>query len=271
MPLEDAQVIDVVRQTDDGKIVVVITDSGTIKDPAERVACLIQKLKAYINSIASGDLKRDYPEKTAKDFLIEVECRHRPTPEMLGITQVMPRKDPANTVPVRFLELAKGSWGPQKAEKRIIVEVTAEKKSGVIDERLDELSNAALAKGAEVSEHYLAEDEKGFYFAVLGWDENKSEVVYFREDSVTNAVMREVDQYVRDLTLAFTICVLVSVGNLRKYKRGDREAVLLVLHRRGHQMARVYAMPVKRKGVLHKHNIAGSMELVGSKTGLFPF
>ena len=140
-----------------------------------------------------------------------------------------------------------------------------------MDGHLDDLSNAALTRAALVAGKYLDEEEKGFYFAVLGGDVDKTDVIYFREDSVTDAVKREVDQYVRDLTMAFTICVLVSVGNLKKYRKGDREAVLLELHRRGRQMARVYAKRIRRKGVLLKHNEAGKMELVGSKTGLFPF
>lgn len=248
----------------------VISDTGKWTNPQERVSNLVQKLKSYINSIMAGDIKRDYPEKTAQDFVIEVECRREPTPEMRSITRVMPAKDPANTVQVRFVESVKGAWEPAIAEPKPD-DSPQPKTAPQADEHLDELSNAALTRGALVAGKYLDEEEKEFYFAVLGWDGDKTDVVYFREDSVTDEVKREVDQYVRDLTMAFTTCVLVSVGNLRKYRKGDREAVLLELHRRGRQLARVYAQRIRRKGVFLKHNETGEMELVGSKTGLFPF
>ena len=270
MALEEQQVIDGVRKTEDGKIVLVISDTGTVANPQERVSSLVQKLKSYINSIVAGDIKRDHPEKTAQDFVIEVECRREPTPEMRSITQVMPPKDPANAVQIRYVESVKGAWGTVAATP-IQGELPARKKAGHVDEHLDDLANAALTRGALVAGKYLDEEEKGFYFAVLGWDEDKTDVVYFREDSVTDAVKREVDQYVRDLTMAFTVCVLVSVGNLKKFRKGDHEAVLLELHRRGHQMARIYAKRIRRKGVFLKYSEAGKLELVGSKTGLFPF
>jgi hypothetical protein len=268
--LEEQQVIDGVRKTEDGKIVLVISDTGKVANPQERVSNLVHKLKSYINSIMAGDIKRDYPEKTAQDFVIEVECRREPTPEMRSITRVMPAKDPANMVHVRFVESVKGTWGPVATGVKQDGS-PAQKKTGEVDEHLDDLSNAVLTRAALVAGKYLDEEEKGFYFAVLGWDEDKTDVIYFREDSVTDAVKREVDQYVRDLTMAFTVCVLVSVGTLKKYRKGEHEAVLLELHRRGRQMARVYARRIRRKGVFLKHNETDAMELVGSKTGLFPF
>ena len=113
MALEEQQVIDGVRTTEDGKIVLVISDTGKVTNPQERMASLIQKLKSYINSIVAGDIKRDHPEKTAQDFVIEVECRREPTPEMRSITQVMPRKDPANAVHGTICGIGqRRAWGP---------------------------------------------------------------------------------------------------------------------------------------------------------------
>jgi len=269
MPLEDAQAIDVVRKTGDGKIVLVITDAGSVSDPIERTACLVQKLKSYINSVVSGDLKRDFPEHTSKDYIIEVVCSRRPTPEMASISQVMPRKDPANKVPVRFVEFPEGAWGPAKPGA---VGEQAGPRPGESggSEELDTLSMAALEKGVALAENYLADGQKGFYFAVMGWDGSRTEPIFFRENTLTRAIVKEVEQYVRDLTPSFTVCVLVSVGNLRVYKRDKRDAIILVLHRRGRDKGSVYAKPIRRTGLSQNYKAVGRLELVGTKPGLFP-
>ncbi len=248
----------------------VISDTGNVPNPLDRVSNLVQKLKSYINSIAAGEIKRVYPEKSAQDFVIVVECQREPTREMWCITRVMPPKDPAHTVRVRYAEAARGAWGPAVtgADQD---DLASRKKTGPLAEPLDDLSKAALKRGVLVAEKYLNQEEMGFYFAVLGWDYNKTDVINFREDSVSDEVKREVDQYVRDLAAEYKVCVLVSVGQLETCRNGNREAVLLELHCRGQQMARLYAGRIRRKGAFLKHNMIEATELVGSRPGLLLF
>src|SRR5882724_12513629 len=88
MPLENLEAIDLITQTPEGKICLVITDSGVTTDPEARLELLIKKLKRYAGEVLGGGLAEEYPGTQPRDFIIRVVCANPPTQAMLEITSV---------------------------------------------------------------------------------------------------------------------------------------------------------------------------------------
>ncbi|MBI3889998.1 MAG: hypothetical protein HY303_00550 [Candidatus Wallbacteria bacterium] len=110
MTLQDSSTIDLIAEAEDGRpngIDLIIVDAGTIADEADRYAAFIRKLKAYAAYVLSEDLARDYPRTKPRDVRIRLVYRLPPTSQMLEVTAVTPRGDPANRVVVEF------SQGPE--------------------------------------------------------------------------------------------------------------------------------------------------------------
>ncbi len=102
--LEETDRIDMEAKGEDGKIMLVITDSGMTSDPKERISLFFEKLKTYVAYVMSGDFKKEHPGLTTKDVKILVMCRIPPTEQMAKITQVSPSGIPEKAIPVLFHE-----------------------------------------------------------------------------------------------------------------------------------------------------------------------
>jgi hypothetical protein len=102
MGLENANVIDLVTSPQPGRLELVITDAGLITDPAERREKLIAKLRAHVHYLLSDQFARDYPDISLDRVGIAVVCSTPPTSEMLNITRLRPRVEPAREFAVRF-------------------------------------------------------------------------------------------------------------------------------------------------------------------------
>ena len=102
MTLGETKKIDIITKDKEGRIVLVINDFGEIKKPEERFQKLIAKLKSYVNFVLSEDFRKSYPNTEAKDVIIKVICKEKPTAEMKNIDKVMPQGDINNMITVKF-------------------------------------------------------------------------------------------------------------------------------------------------------------------------
>ena len=100
--LEESDRIDMAIPTPDGKLLLVITDSGMTADPDERFGLLLAKLGTYVGYVVSEEFSKSHPQHKPTDAVIRIMCAQPPSEKMKGLTQVMPsgRKDLA--IPVEF-------------------------------------------------------------------------------------------------------------------------------------------------------------------------
>ncbi len=85
MPLEATDYVDIITGSPDGRIQLVITDSGITTDPDERLRLLVEKVKTYVTYIRSDSFKEEHPGKGIDDCDIVVMTRIRPTESMSSI------------------------------------------------------------------------------------------------------------------------------------------------------------------------------------------
>jgi hypothetical protein len=105
MALENVTTIDIISKPNaEGKVCLIITDTGLTTDSDARFALLAQKLQGYANAVVNGELAMECPDQQPGDFFIRVVCAHPPTEAMLKITSV---GQTANQIPVSF-----GVWNP---------------------------------------------------------------------------------------------------------------------------------------------------------------
>lgn len=254
--MEDASTIDVIlKKEEDGRAVLCIIDAGITTDPAQRLDCLLKKLKVYVSGIMSGELEDSHPNHTAKDFKIRVVCSTRPAPEMTRISQVCPRGDPANSIPVEYTEFPEGAWSnpvPEVEEQRI------EEETSPPNPLLVQAGQKALA----LAEEYLAAGRKGFCFAVVG-TETSSEVVTFCVADATDATFDQAMQYGRELPTGFTVFVTATECRGVKINGKEHDAILLNSFLRGEKFGFATAKPFRRKGIFSGFKTTGPLEFIG--------
>jgi len=102
MPLEDPNTIDIITKPKNGKMELIITDSGTTTDPNERLQRLIAKLKSYVGYFMSDEFKEEYPDIKPKNVAIKVVCRNEPTEQMKQIDKVSPPNDGENMISIEY-------------------------------------------------------------------------------------------------------------------------------------------------------------------------
>lgn len=102
MPLEDTEHIDIITRSEDGKVMLVITDAGITTNPDERFNMLIEKLKTYVAYVMSEDFKKEYSGLTLNDINILIMCKIPPTEQMRQITKVTPKGEPEKAISVIF-------------------------------------------------------------------------------------------------------------------------------------------------------------------------
>ena len=101
MPLEDSSAIDLIFPAPDGRVLLIVTDSGA--SPDERRAELLHaKLAAYAAYLTSDRFRREHPGKSPADALIRVTCARAPTESMASIRSIQLPPPASASVPVEF-------------------------------------------------------------------------------------------------------------------------------------------------------------------------
>jgi hypothetical protein len=115
MPLEDLEVIDLVLAPDEnGRVGLVITDSGVTTDAARRTQLFKEKARGYVSAVVSGLFKKQHPSLKTSDFFIKVVSATPPTVEMYEWYQVGSRSRPEHTMSVVFEQFNGRLWPGQK-------------------------------------------------------------------------------------------------------------------------------------------------------------
>ncbi len=123
MPLEDTKTIDMISKNESGGIDLIITDSGALSNPEERIDKLRRKLQSYANYAASEDFSLDYPGFSVNDVRIIVICRREHRELMRRIDQIVPEKYPHMAIPVKFR-----LWNSRKERKKYLNTMQSKKK-----------------------------------------------------------------------------------------------------------------------------------------------
>ena len=109
MPLEDPTVIDMAARTPDGGVNLLITDSGQTTDPDQRLAMLVEKLRAYMMYVNSEEFAHDHVDVPLDKVTIVVACAEPPTDAMLQIDAVQPKGDATRKIAVKFAHIPMAS------------------------------------------------------------------------------------------------------------------------------------------------------------------
>lgn len=102
MPLEHTDVLDLVSQTPEGDLQLVITDSGLTRDPDRRYRLLVEKATQYLAFALSPDFRQRFPGVPLTRVVILVLCHDEPTPAMRTFTRVQRRSDPTQGLALRY-------------------------------------------------------------------------------------------------------------------------------------------------------------------------
>lgn len=78
MSISNTQVVDFISTDQLGRIVLTITDDLIWDNDNFHILSLQNKINAYINFIASGDIYEKYPEAKSRQICIEVVSRYEP-------------------------------------------------------------------------------------------------------------------------------------------------------------------------------------------------
>jgi hypothetical protein len=110
MPLQTADSIDIVCQPFPGdtcKLLLFITDDGSVSDELQRYQLLTAKLTTYIRYIVSQEFREKYPDIGPQDVIVRVICERPPNQAMTEIQSVAPRGEGGDTtkrIRVQFFE-----------------------------------------------------------------------------------------------------------------------------------------------------------------------
>lgn len=103
MPLEDLDAFDMVLQPDrEGRVALVITDTGITNEPQRRVDLLRSKVRNYFGAVVAGHFKEQFPKLKTSNFYVKVIAFTAPTPEMFEITQLKSRSNPEHRMEVIY-------------------------------------------------------------------------------------------------------------------------------------------------------------------------
>ncbi len=103
--LEDTGRIDMVAEDRDGKVMLVITDAGTVENPDQRFTLLAEKMKTYVGFVTSEAFARRFPGRTPGDVTIHVMCSEPPTDRMMKVDRVAPGGKHDQAINVTFQHL----------------------------------------------------------------------------------------------------------------------------------------------------------------------
>ncbi len=100
--LEETDRIDLISRTEDGKVILGITDAGITTDPQQRFNLLVANVRTCIAYILGDEFERDHPGQSASDAGICVLCANPPTEQMKKLSTVRPTSRPDLVIPVQF-------------------------------------------------------------------------------------------------------------------------------------------------------------------------
>ena len=103
MSLRDTTAIDVVGRGPDGGYDLVVYDAGDIADEHERYRLLTEKLRSYVEYVATGQYREQAGEASVDSFTIRVICQSPPNDEMRQVTSVRLTGDAVTELPVVFV------------------------------------------------------------------------------------------------------------------------------------------------------------------------
>lgn len=89
----------------DGRLALIIFDTDSIADPAEREQLLHRKLAGYLKMITSGAVEKFDPRVVGKRVIVQVVYNYPPTPHMLDIHALRDRHNKSVVVPVEVMSL----------------------------------------------------------------------------------------------------------------------------------------------------------------------
>jgi len=262
MPLEDLSQIDLILSPNaEGKIGLVITDSGATTEPAERLDLFRKKLGLYAQAITDKKyLRKNHPGKTPEDFYISLTSAVRPTAEMLAFTTVSPKGLPDVQIPVSFEEYPEGAWaasenaaatGQEAAESSERPELDTDVFSGLMD-RAREIALLQL-------------DSTPLFVFYKNGDKEALTPVADCEDQA------ELDPWLRRWAAAMPETVRHAIFVARTYLENERqEAILLYLHQRGARESLGLAQPLKKKRMSKKFVADGGFIPFGAVPNIFP-
>lgn len=105
MPLEDADVIDLIATLPDGQLALIMTDAGeSSADEDHRFEQFQAKLGTYARYLSSDEFSRDYPAVDIANVQIKVVSRHPATSKMRQAASAK-LDDASRSVPVVFEHL----------------------------------------------------------------------------------------------------------------------------------------------------------------------
>ena len=86
MAIEDAHKVDgIVEERDDGPIRLQMVEAREWSLSPERTEQLEDKISAYYNFVASGQLAKVLPAAKARKLVVELVCQHQPPAELSGM------------------------------------------------------------------------------------------------------------------------------------------------------------------------------------------
>ena len=103
MSLRDTTSVDVIGRRPDGGYDLFVYDAGDIADEHERYRLLIEKLRSYVEYVATGQHREQAPEASVESFTIRVICQSPPNEEMRQVTGVRLSGDSVTRLPVVFV------------------------------------------------------------------------------------------------------------------------------------------------------------------------
>ncbi len=115
MPLEDPHSIDIITRSEDGRIALIITDSGQTTDAEARFLKLVEKTSLYLDYVLSEKFRVDHPEATPGEVKIKVLCATPPTEEMLLFDRLTNPDDRTESIRIEY-ELFAGAMPSEQPE-----------------------------------------------------------------------------------------------------------------------------------------------------------
>ena len=258
--LEDAHMIDGIALTDEDprRVALGIVDAGTTSDPARRMQLLLQKINSYLLAIGSGRLAEMHPGKSYRDFLIDVVCRTRPTPEMCSVGRVSAGADAETYVEVVFRPGPEAEWNPGD-----LVAEAAPPDEAQPSEEFVEIVNLAVGAGLRA----LQEGEPPLM--LLWMQDGEADFMTLAEVASSEDLLAFAQKWAADAAPDIPVCAVVSLGML-PHESGPVHSLVALCAERGHPASFILAMPLDRDPHEPGVRARGEMFHVAKAPPIFP-
>ena len=197
----------------DGKIGLVITDTGAAENPQHRYERLLAKVKECFQAVHNGVLEQQHPGVPRSAYYIKVICATRPTAQMYEITRLRAREAPEAEMVVQFARLDGRLWPGAKFEIRNAGEIVPAPSEEMWDYAKGELE---FAFETIRSKHFLV---------FSSWLERGEKHLSPNATPGEEAIL-EAQEQARQLSYAVTLHAIVYDATLGS-ESGEKEDVLL--------------------------------------------